>query len=153
MKRIQGFTLIELLVVIAITGILIGLSLFGIQGARESARDANRKSDLEQIRSGLEIYKSDCGIYPDPVSYEVDSPLHGYQTTGSCLTTNEYISEVPSDPVASQKYFYGKISDYRYVLCAALEHVPTTNVPTGTTCQGASGENCGVACNYYITNP
>ncbi len=41
-----GFTLIELLVVIAITAILIGLSVFGLQGARESARDAQRKADL-----------------------------------------------------------------------------------------------------------
>lgn len=153
MRKQRGFTLIELLVVIAITAIMIGLSVFGIQGARESARDANRKSDLEQLRSGLEIYKSDCGVYPAPDSYQVDSPLHGTQSSGSCSTDSVYISNVPSDPISTQRYFYARPTVYTYVLCAALEQTPISNVPTGTTCQGASGENCGVACNYYITNP
>ena len=52
-----GFTLIELLVTISIIGILIGLSVFGLQGARQSARDAKRKADLDmrlrQVMSGL----------------------------------------------------------------------------------------------------
>ena len=65
MMRIKkGFTLIELLVVISIIGILIAVSIFGLSGARESARDARRKSDLELIRSGLELYRADCNAYP-----------------------------------------------------------------------------------------
>lgn len=150
----EGFTLIELLVVVAITGIIIGLSIFGIQGARQSARDARRKSDLEQIRSGLEIYKSDCGTYPDPepYTYIVPSPLWGTNNSGSCLTTDEYISSVPSDPIAGKKYFYKKTNEYSYILCAALEQTPTST-PAPEICQGGEGCGSGSVCNYYITNP
>ena len=70
MKKIyKAFTLIELLVVISIIGILIAISIFGLSGARESARDARRKSDLELIRSGLELYKADCNTYPGSITF------------------------------------------------------------------------------------
>src|SRR3989344_5965218 len=72
-RKTYGFTLIELLVVISIVGSIIGLSVFGLQGARQSSRHSKRKADLEQIRSGLEIYKSDCDKYP----ITVGSTLNG----------------------------------------------------------------------------
>ena len=52
-KLISGFTLVELLVVMGIIGILAGMSIFALQGARESARDARRKGDLETIATAL----------------------------------------------------------------------------------------------------
>ena len=58
-----------LLVVIVIISILIGMSVFGIQGARKNSRDARRKSDLEQLRSALELYRADNGGY---VCYDDD---------------------------------------------------------------------------------
>ena len=64
MRKNKGFTLIELLVVISILGVLLALSVFGMQGARQSSRDGRRKADLEQIRSGLEMYRADCNAYP-----------------------------------------------------------------------------------------
>ena len=113
MKR--GFTLIELLVVIFIIAILIGLSVFGLQGARSSSRDAVRKADLEQIRSGIEIYKSDCGDYPDSLSF-------GGTLSGSCPTSNIYIQTIPNDPITpNQTYTYSKTGIGTYALCATLE--------------------------------
>ena len=94
LKLKTGFTLIELLVVISIIGILMAISLFGLQGARESSRDARRKSDLEMIRSGLEIYKSDCDIYPATLG----TSLVGSGSPTSCSIANTYISSVPLDP-------------------------------------------------------
>ena len=60
----KGFTLIELLVAMTVAAVLMGLALVSYQSARKSARDAKRKSDLEQIRSALEMYRSDNGKYP-----------------------------------------------------------------------------------------
>lgn len=141
-KSYKGFTLIELLVVISIIGILIGLSIFGLQGAREASRDSRRKSDLELIRSGLEIYKSDCNDYPPTLS----SSLVGDGTPVSCAITNKYISQVPTDPIAPNSVYLYSSDGTIYELCASLEK------GTGTvTCGGSS--NCGTTCNYKVVNP
>ncbi|MCX6704343.1 MAG: type II secretion system protein [Candidatus Woesebacteria bacterium] len=144
----KGFTLIELLVVISIIGILLGLSVFGLQGARQSARDARRKADLESIRSGLEIYKADCNNNNYPVNTPagtLSSPLVG--TVVACGNTNTYIASVPVDPIAGQGYVYYSADGTTYELCASLEQ------GTGTVTCGASGA-CGTGtCNYKVINP
>lgn len=138
----KGFTLIELLVVISIIGILIGLSVFGLQGAREASRDSKRKADLELIRSGVEIYKSDCGVYP----VVLDTTLIGDDSNSSCDSTNTYISEVPEDPTYPAASYYYLSDGVTYEICAALEQDPTTPA----TCSGTCGtENC----NYKVINP
>lgn len=134
-----GFTLIELLVVISIISILISISLFGIQNSRKSARDAKRKSDLEAIRSALEMYKADNGQYPSTSS----------GMNASSLSIGSYISSIPQDPISGRIYVYRctKVSGtscLAYDLCAALED------GSGSVSCGIS---CGVSCNYKTTNP
>lgn len=145
MMKNKGFTLIELLVVVAITGIIIGISLFGIQGARESARDARRKSDMEMIRSGLEIYKSDCNGYPPSLGTSLSGPETGPE---GCVG-NDYIESVPTDPDTNRQYVYTQVSNYKYILCASLEQAPQIPVDT-SNCPPSS---CGISCNYLINNP
>lgn len=117
-KVCEGFTLIELLVVISIIGILIAISLFGLQGARESSRDARRKSDLELIRGGLEIYRSDCDVYPAVLG----GSLVGSGSPTACAVANTYISAVPLDPLnPTQVYTYTRLTTSTYTLCATLE--------------------------------
>jgi general secretion pathway protein G len=64
-RKREGFTLVELLVVIAIIGILAGMGVATYTRAQARARDAQRKSDLEAIRTALEMYASEhSGQYP-----------------------------------------------------------------------------------------
>lgn len=144
----SAFTLIELLVVISIIGVLTGLSIFGLQGARASSRDAKRKADLEQIRSGLEIYKADCNNYPSSLNLATSTQLIGDGTSSSsCLTTNIYISATPVDPQSSSRYVYSSSASQVYNLCARLEQAPVPAMSV-TGCG-----SCGGTCNYKVTNP
>lgn len=145
-KKNSGFTLIELLVVISIIGILIALSVFGLQAARKSARDAQRKAALEEIRSGVEIYKADCSTYP--ASVVSGDPLVG--SGASCSPSDStYIDEVPSDPLPSQNYSY-KLVGSKYYLCASLEQAPG-GTPDANL---ANCNSCGAtSCNYVVKSP
>jgi prepilin-type N-terminal cleavage/methylation domain-containing protein len=146
--KIKGFTLIELLVVISIIGILVGLSIFGLQGARKASRDAVRKADLEQIRSGLGMYKADCNSYPLTLNLYSSTSLHGDGTSSSCLSGNVYISATPIDPISpSAGYLYNSPNGVTYSICASLEQGGPA-----VSC-GASSDCGGVTCNYKVTNP
>ena len=151
MRIKKGFTLIELLVVISIIGILIAVSIFGLSGARESARDARRKSDLELIRSGLELYRADCNAYPTTavLTYPLPASLVGKGTSTSCKTTNTYISAIPTDPT-DRRYRYSTTSTGGYEICAALEQ-GSGSISCGTS--SASATLCGKSCNYKVSNP
>jgi type II secretion system protein G len=140
----KGFTLVELLVVVAIISLLAAISLFALQGARQSARDTKRKSDLEIIRSGLELYRADCNNYPASITY--GSSLTGSGSPITCLASNVYISKVPSDPSSGRNYSYVR-SGTTYTLCASLEQAPNPSMST------SGCGSCGVSCNYKVTGP
>lgn len=138
----RGFTLIELLVVITIVGILTGVALVAMGGARSSGRDGKRKADLESVRGALEQYKSDCKAYPASISFTGSGTI-----TGSCPTSNTYMAKVPSDPqYPTYTYSYTPGSPATtYTLCARLEGISASVSGCGS-CGGAS-------CNYKVTSP
>lgn len=90
MKSGAGFTLIELLVVIAIIGILAGIMLVSLGGARASARDARRQAAIRQIATAMELCYNDaiCG-----------SGAYAYLTAAAMPTAvGSYMTVVPSNP-------------------------------------------------------
>jgi len=131
-EAFRGFTLIELLVTLSIIVLLSAISLVALQGSRQSGRDARRKSDLESIRSALELYKSDCGDYPASLSF--GSTLVGDGTPASCRASNVYMAQIPRDPQHPTRTYTYTSTGSTYTLCASLE--------------GLSG-----TCNYTVTNP
>lgn len=138
-NKLNGFTLIELLVVVSIIGILVAVSIFGLNGARAAGRDGKRQADLEQIRSAVEMFRADCNKYP--ASITAGNSIKGDGTSSSaCLSGNVYLQKVPSDPNSGSYYYTGSANTFE--LCARLEQGGTD------TCTGSCA---GGACNYKIT--
>ncbi len=108
-KRNLGFTFIELMVAVAIVAILTAAGAVSFRATSQKARDAKRKADLEQIRSALELCRSDSGAYP----LAIDS--------GVVCEQNTYLSPLPKDPKAGTAgfaYSYTYTSATEYTLCA-----------------------------------
>ena len=72
----SGFTLIELLVSMFVIALLTSFLLPNFMGARERARDANRKQDLSAMKNALRIYYNDYQVYP--TGTVLDAGFSGY---------------------------------------------------------------------------
>jgi len=89
MQKQKAFTLVELLVVMAIIGILIGLSVFGINAALTASRDTQRSADLNNIRIAIEAYRADNqGSIPDTITVAANSVTVGGDTITLQSTIN-----------------------------------------------------------------
>lgn len=121
----QGFTLIELLVVIAIIAILSAIGLVALNGAREKARDAQRRSDIAQIRTALTLYYDDNdSTYPSITGVDAtlstdNVPDHSNNSAGllavgttlvngGSLTSNYLAQELrgPTSDASDHDYYF-----------------------------------------------
>lgn len=81
MKSIkQGFTLIELLVVIAIIAILVAFGVSNFVGARQRAKDVQRKAELSELKDALRLYYNDYSTYPSSNGTVLTGDLKGCGT-------------------------------------------------------------------------
>lgn len=144
----KGFTLIELLVVVAIIGILSALLMSNFVGVRQRARDAQRKSDLRQIQSALELYRADAGSYPTSASNDLAS-CGSSASLKSQDNSSTYMQSIPCDPSTGSPYSYSSTDGTTYTLITCLEN--------GNDSQKDSSNNniCSTAgtYSYTVTNP
>jgi prepilin-type N-terminal cleavage/methylation domain-containing protein len=76
----KGFTLVELLIVVVVLGILAGIVVFAVGGARTTAEDKSCEALLKTVAVAAEAHKADTG---------------GYPTTLQQLKDGSYIQVVP----------------------------------------------------------
>lgn len=65
----SGFTLVELLIVIVIIAILAAVSFVAYNGITDRANDAAVRQDLSGLKTKIEIYKIDTGVYPEDSAF------------------------------------------------------------------------------------
>lgn len=157
LKYINGFTLIELLVVVAIIGVLSTLLMTNFIGVRQRARDAQRKSDLRQLQSSLEMYRADQSIYPAKANF----PNCGSAFSGG---TQTYMQTVPCDPINTYNngnyFYYDSNSGANYCLVSCLENGADSQGKTAaqvnslTQCSSSGfPQNCTSGAYYVVANP
>lgn len=146
----KGFTLIELLVVIAIISVLAGLLVANFVGVRQRGRDAQRKSELRQIQSALELYRSDNGTYPGTL-YSTSCPASGPFSYNSVT----YMQKVPCDPLQDTDYTFSSTGGLTYTIYACLENINDSDRDADDEATGPPADQCagtGVV-SYTLTNP
>ncbi|KKR77017.1 MAG: General secretion pathway protein G [Candidatus Levybacteria bacterium GW2011_GWA2_40_8] len=142
-----GFTLLELLIVIAIIGVLAALLMVNFMSVRERSRDAQRKSNLRQIQSALELYRADEGNYPESLK-NCSSLGDGDLGNSDCSTF--YMKKIPTDPRGSTYYnsgdYYYGTKENGYALVACLENI---NEQASETALDSVSDYTG----YFPNNP
>ena len=131
----KSFTLIEILVVTTIIVLLTSIAAVSYSQFSKSSRDARRKTDLEQLRAALEMYRSNNDTYP------VGS---NWATTLNVLKSPVvYIQTLPTDPKnPTYIYYYSSTTGSDYTLGTHLEN-------DLTTCQSLSTQ-CTSNCTYCL---
>ncbi len=120
-----GFTLLELIVVAGIVGLLTSVILSSLTGARRSARDALRITDMHQVQQALELFKFKCGFYPG--RYSVSQPGLNGCVGGTGLTNDP-------DPNAGLDFVnpgdWGALNDFLKEAEIGISGIPYDPVPT-----------------------
>jgi len=96
LKNKQGFTLIELIVVVVILGLLATIVAPKFLDKPSQAKRIVAKTNIESIKSALELYKLDNGVYPT-TNQGLDALV--IKPTGvDNWKAGGYISKLPTDP-------------------------------------------------------
>ncbi|NTU72950.1 type II secretion system protein [Candidatus Roizmanbacteria bacterium] len=150
----DGFTLIELMIAIAIMGVLSALVSGQFVTSLIKGRDTQRKEDLHQIQTALEMYYEDNKVYPTSLPWTRE-----FCASDPCQTGNKkYMLKIPNDPInksnTSIKYNYVS-NGAEYQLYTCLENNQITPMPI-TPPAGGCSPKCGnpptTSCNYGVSS-
>ncbi|MCF7816022.1 MAG: type II secretion system GspH family protein [Candidatus Pacebacteria bacterium] len=105
----RAFTLVEILIVMAVIGILSTIVMSNLQEGRKSARDSQRKSDLQQIQLAMRAYRDaeSTSEHPSFAAGDLIGDGLGFDSVFSGYVTGNI-----KDPLDRDEYHYYYDSSY-----------------------------------------
>ena len=102
-RRQRGFTLVEILIVVIILGILAAIVIPQFTSASTEARQGNLKSQLQTLRSQIELYKLQHGdTLPDLTANSGNNwTLLTSTSTYQGQTVGPYMQSIPVNPLTN----------------------------------------------------
>ncbi len=131
LNKNKGFTLIELLVVVAIISLLSSIVFASLSTARAKGRDAKRLRDLTEIRTALELYRSDNGAYPNSGG--------AGQWKGTCSSWNTWPGPTPPAGAVGVTGATGYIPSLAPTYIPVLPVDPKPILPSGCYIYASNG--------------
>ena len=126
----KGFSLAELLVVLGVISILAATVMVSLSDSRVKARDAQRVSELQNLKVALELYRdANGGTYPASLSD----------------LTPTYVDPVPSDPLSGNAYTYVPSSGNGTYVLIAPDFEKASNLPDDDKNGTILNQDCGDA--------
>lgn len=113
-----GFTILELLVVLAIIGTLLSLAAPRYFGGIDKAKESVLRENLGVLRSTLDRYYADLGVYPQSLEE---------------LVGRRYLRRIPDDPMT------GSAETWIVVEAADRNKGVVADVRSGASGRGADG--------------
>ncbi len=104
MKARSGFTLVEILIVVIILGILAAIVIPQFSDASTQARESSLRSDLQSMRSQIELYKvqhSDAFPGADTGTTFIEAMTGTTNAAGAKTGTDfgPYVLAIPTNPL------------------------------------------------------
>ena len=111
LKSNKGFSLTEIMISMSIIGSVATLAGAQVDDILPLARDAQRKANIHQAQTALNLYYDDHNQYP--IAPGNAPTVEGWQIIKGALESpaQTYIPEMPRDPLNTDQYVFKYWSD------------------------------------------